>query len=291
MRTYHCGPHSLRVWDSVAGTLREIEELEFLTRMLDGSLEPRRFVNYILQDGIYLQGYARAMSLLAAKAGSREESRFWNSSAAGAIADEEAMQADLLADARFAGLAVELAVGSDSGSAAPGALAMGGSTGPATDGVAAPSPTTLGYTSYLVAAAATEPYEVGVAAILPCFWIYAHMGKVLTARAAAGEVRGASEDGVLESAASTGEGLGTGASAGAVPQGAALAGNPYEAWIRAYDSEEFDRAAEEAVAVYERLAAGATDRIRAQMEEAFRRAAVYELHFWQRAGALEDWTV
>ncbi|GAA2105114.1 TenA family protein [Brevibacterium salitolerans] len=265
MRTYHCGPHSLRVWDSVAGTLREIEELEFLTRMLDGSLEPRRFVNYILQDGIYLQGYARAMSLLAAKAGSREESRFWNSSAAGAIADEEAMQADLLADARFAGLAVELAVGSDSGSAAPGALAMGGSTGPATDGVAAPSPTTLGYTSYLVAAAATEPYEVGVAAILPCFWIYAHMGKVLTARAAAGDSGGDAS--------------------------AALAGNPYEAWIRAYDSEEFDRAAEEAVAVYERLAAGATERIRAQMEEAFRRAAVYELHFWQRAGALEDWSV
>ncbi|WP_035280138.1 TenA family protein [Brevibacterium album] len=240
MRTYHAGEHSQRVWDSVGETLTAIEGLDFLSELLAGSLEPRSFVNYILQDGIYLEGYARAMSLLAAKAPVREEARFWSSSAAGAIADEEAMQADLLADARFAELAAELAP----------------------DGAAVPGPTTLGYTSYLVAAAATEPYEVGVAAILPCFWIYAHMGKVLTARAS-------------EAAENVG----------------GSAANPYSAWIEMYDSEEFDHAAEEAVAVYERLAAAAGPDIRARMEEAFRRATVYELHFWARAGALEDWTV
>lgn len=240
MRTYHAGEHSARVWESVAETLVEIEALPFLSELLDGSLGARAFVNYILQDGIYLEGYARAMSVLAAKADSRAESRFWNTSAAEAITDEEAMQADLLADERFAEPAAALAP----------------------EGVAVPGPTTLGYTSYLVATASTEPYEVGVAGVLPCFWVYAHMGKVLTARAA-------------ERAAA----------------GADIEANPYAAWIRMYDSEEFDRAAAQAVAVYERLAAGATEEIRERMEVAFRRATVYELHFWARAGALEDWAL
>ena len=57
------------------------------------------------------------------------------------------------------------------------------------------------YTSYLVATAWSAPYPVAVAALLPCFWIYAEVGRDIHARS--------------------------------------VAGNPYQAWIATYADEEF----------------------------------------------------
>jgi thiaminase/transcriptional activator TenA len=51
---------------------------------------------------------------------------------------------------------------------------------------AEPSPDCLAYTSYLIAAAYHEPWEVLVAALLPCFWLYWEVGCAI-ARAAAPE--------------------------------------------------------------------------------------------------------
>jgi len=233
MRTYEAGEHSRAAWAAVAGTLERIEALDFLDRLAVGDLDARSFVNYIHQDGLYLTGYAKAMSLLAAKAPTPEQARFWNRSAADAVAAEEAMHADLLSDERFAKVSEELATG----------------------GAAGASPTTLGYVSYLVATAATEPYEMGVAGVLPCFWVYAHMGKVLVARA--GD----------------------------------LTDNPYAPWVRAYDSPEFDEAVDDAVGLYERCAAGTTEEGRLRMAEVFAQATLYELHFWATSAAFQDWSL
>ena len=233
IRTFHAGPQSLAVWERVRPILEEIEGLEFLDQLAQGSLDARAFVQYILQDGIYLEGYSRAMSLLAARAPEQEEARFWNRSSADAVEMETVMQADLLKDDRFAGFAQELAPG----------------------GVAKASPTTLGYVSYLVATAATQPYATGVAGVLPCFWVYAHMGKVLVERA--GD----------------------------------LTDNPYAAWVEAYDSEEFDSAVDQAVALYEKAAEATTEAGRKQMAEAFEQATIYELHFWATAARFQDWSL
>ena len=43
---------------------------------------------------------------------------------------------------------------------------------PETAAAAEPSPDCLAYTSYLLATAHQQPWEVTIAAILPCFWIY-----------------------------------------------------------------------------------------------------------------------
>src|SRR5207248_9963322 len=43
---------------------------------------------------------------------------------------------------------------------------------PAAIAVAEPSPDCLAYTSFLLATAHQQPWEVLVAAVLPCFWIY-----------------------------------------------------------------------------------------------------------------------
>lgn len=230
---FAAGPHSAALWAEVQPTIRAIESLGFLNRLADGSLDARSFANYLLQDGLYLDGYAKALSLLAAKAGDRGESRFWANAAATAINVEESMHAALLADARLAPARASL---------------LGGAAAPT------PSPTTLGYVSSLIATCATDSYAVGVASVLPCFWIYAHVGKVLVGRA---------------------RHLG--------------AGHPYRTWVDTYDSAEFDASTRAAVGLLERQLQAATADHRARMQAAFRQASTYELHFWAMAHRLQGW--
>ena len=47
---------------------------------------------------------------------------------------------------------------------------------------AEPAPTNLAYTSYLLATVRGGSYAEGVGAVLPCYWIYAAVGKELIRR-------------------------------------------------------------------------------------------------------------
>src|SRR5699024_9190878 len=120
---FAAGPQTTQLWERVRPIVAQLEDLPVLAQLADGSLDVTAFTNYIIQDGIYLNGYAKAMSFLAAKTVDRDESRFWAGSAAEAITVEEGMHEDLLADSRLAAAYSELS---------------GGSTA---------SPTTLGYVS------------------------------------------------------------------------------------------------------------------------------------------------
>lgn len=147
-------------WDATAGLRAAIDASPFLTALGEGTLAPATFRHYLEQDVHYLAGYARALSLLAARAPDAEGAGFWSRSAHGAGLVETSLHADLL----------------------------GSGSLPAAAGPGGPSPTTLGYTSYLVATAATAPYAVAAAAVLPCFWVYADVARRL-ARSAAAVVR------------------------------------------------------------------------------------------------------
>lgn len=230
---FAAGPLTTQLWNHVRPIVEQIEALPFLEQLAAGSLDPVAFTNYINQDSLYLGGYAKAMSFLAAKTTDRDESRFWATSAAEAITVEEQMHEELLADSRLA--------------AAHEELTQRGSRFKA-------SPTTLGYVSYLVATSASRSYGEGVAAVLPCFWVYAHMGKVLVARA--GQM---SED------------------------------HPYRTWVQTYDSPEFDESTRQAVGVLEQELDRAPAEEAARMRAAFEQACVYELHFWASAHAMQDW--
>lgn len=241
LRDYAAGPYSQRVWERVRPVVADIEGLPFLAQLADGTLAEAPFVNYLLQDEYYLGQYAQAMSLLAARAPEPADMRFWALAAADSLVVEQQMHEALLAEDRFAPALAEVQAEVNAG--------LG----------AIPSPTTAGYSSFVVAQAATAPYAVGVAAVLPCFWVYAHVGKVLVAR-----------------------------------PGAVSAANPYRAWVETYDSAEFDASVDGAVAIYERVAAEAGDgesgcAVRAAMEEAFVRATAFEYRFWNSAHARENW--
>ncbi|MCW2583352.1 MAG: transcriptional activator, TenA family [Klenkia sp.] len=146
---------SADAWAATAGLRADIEALPFLAELADGTLDPASFRHYLEQDALYLAGYARALSLLAARAPGTAAASFWAQAAHGAGAVETALHADLLE-------------------------VLGGDGRPVEE-----SPTCLAYVSWLVATAATASYAVGCAAVLPCFWVYADAGVRLAATARA----------------------------------------------------------------------------------------------------------
>ena len=122
---------------------------------------------------------------------------------------------------------------------------------PAGIGDAGASPYCLAYTSYLLAAAYHEPWEVLVAALLPCFRIYWDVGCAIAQKAA--------------------------------PD------NPYQAWIDTYADERFGKAVETVVLIGDRAAAAVTAAARAAMLAAFVRACQYEWLFWDGAYQRRSW--
>jgi thiaminase/transcriptional activator TenA len=198
-------------WARTAGVRAEIDELEFLAELADGTLAPAAFRCYLEQDALYLAGYAKALALLAARAPDPQAGAFWAGSAQTAAVVETALHGDLL-------------------------QLLGG--GDRTD---EPSPTCRAYVSYLVATAATEPYAVGCAAVLPCFWVYAHTGNRLAATARA------------------------------VPD------HPYLRWVGTYDAPEFQESTRRA---RELTDAAATPQTAPAMHRAFAVATAYERDFW-----------
>jgi thiaminase/transcriptional activator TenA len=211
-------------WQRTASLREAIHALPFNTELAAGTLARDRFQHYIVQDALYLGQFSRALAIAAAKAPDTGTLQSFGQSALGAVAVERALHEQYLR-----------AFGVD-----PASLAG-----------AEPSPDCLAYTSFLIAAAYHGPWEVLVAALLPCFWIYWDVGCAIARKA--------------------------------VPE------NPYRAWIDTYADERFGEAAEKVIAASDRAAEVTTVATRAQMFAAFSRACQYEWLFWDGAYQLRGW--
>ncbi|MDO3650695.1 TenA family protein [Nocardia mangyaensis] len=218
-----------RLWDRTKVLRTAIDDLEFLRLLGEGTLPLEVFRTYIEQDSLYLTGYSKALAMLAAKSPDPQTAAFWASSSANAAAVESAMHEQLLTG---------------------GAL-------PPRQGEPEHSQTCLAYVSYLIAAAATESYAVAAAAALPCFWIYAEVGRDLAESAAK----------VI----------------------AADPAHPYAQWVTTYGAEEFQQSAATARALVDAAAEFASEREREAMEKAFVLATRYELLFWDTALHPQPW--
>lgn len=117
-----------------------------------------------------------------------------------------------------------------------------------------PSPTTQGYTDFLVRTAATGSFGELVAALLPCMWGFNETGKRLA-----------------ESGLPDHEG--------------------YAAWIEMYASPEFTDLAEWCQDLMDEVAAEAGECRRNRYREAFLTSARYEYRFWEAAWTEEEWAV
>ncbi|PBC38152.1 TenA family transcriptional regulator [Rhodococcus sp. ACPA4] len=218
-----------RLWDETKVLRESIDSLEFLRRLGDGTLPLDAFRTYIEQDKLYLEGYSQALSLVAAHAPNPQAAGFWSNSASTAATVESSLHDGLLT----------------------------GGILPAETSRLEHSQACLGYVSYLIATAATAPYAVSAAAVLPCFWIYAEVGRDLAASAR--EVLDADPT------------------------------HPYAQWVSTYDAPEFHESVAKARELVDAAADAATEADREAMSEAFRIASRFELMFWDSALHPQPW--
>lgn len=140
------------LWTEMEPVFKRILGHPFVTGLTDGTLPMESFAHYVAQDAHYLRDYARALAMVAAKAPDDVTVAMFAAHAQGAVEVERQLHA---------GFADELA------GTYPAAFAQ------------PPGPTTLAYTSYLLRVCALGDFAQALAAVLPCYWIYAEVGASL----------------------------------------------------------------------------------------------------------------
>ncbi|HEY0573941.1 MAG TPA: thiaminase II [Pseudonocardia sp.] len=149
------------LWSRIEHIYQGVLAHPFVTGLTDGSLPPESFRHYIVQDAHYLRGYARALAVCAAKAPTEHDTVMFAEHAAGAVAAEQQMHAELMAE-------------------------LGSSP---VDAAAEPvAPTTRAYLSYLLATVYGGSFAEGLGAVLPCYLIYARVGEELLTRSSPNKV-------------------------------------------------------------------------------------------------------
>lgn len=218
------GPLSAGLWGRIEGIYAAILRHPFLLGLADGSLPDGPFRFYIEQDSLYLTRYARALAATAAKAPTASDLELLAGHAANAIAVERSLHEGLFADLGLSPAAV---------TATPVA------------------PTTLAYTSYLLAAAHGGSFAEALGAVLPCYWIYWEVGKTLVERGSPKPL--------------------------------------YQRWIATYGGEEFGGVVADVLALTDRVGAGLGETERERMAEHFVATSRYEWMFWDAAWRQERW--
>lgn len=138
------------LWSAAAPIYAQILAHPFLAGLSDGSLTEQRFRSYVVQDYHYLQGFARALSLIGARAPEDHQLAFFAASVGNVIEVERSLHVGFLTEL---------------GCPLPAVLAE------------AKTPTTTAYLDFLHAS--TASFEDGVAAVLACYWIYREVGAAL----------------------------------------------------------------------------------------------------------------
>ncbi|GII28255.1 thiaminase II [Planotetraspora mira] len=217
---------SEELWDAIVPIYQAILDHPFITGLVDGTLPHDSFRHFVVQDSHYLRDYARALALCAAKAPTEDDVRAFAGDAAGAIAAEQDMHGAFMAD--LGGSAEQAAT-----------LPVG--------------PTTRAYTSYLLATVHGGSFLDGLAAVLPCYWIYARVGEALLERSSPDPL--------------------------------------YRRWIATYGDEAFQSVVRRVVALADRVGDEATVAQRSRAREHFITTSRYEWMFWDAAWRRESWPI
>ncbi|MCJ8152722.1 thiaminase II [Chryseobacterium sp. SSA4.19] len=208
-------------WNRIEERYQSILTMPFILKLSDGSLPIEKFQFYMAQDSLYLEHFGRALSLIAARAHHIGDTLAYMRYAETAILVENALHESYF---------------EDFGLTEKGKM----------------QPACHHYVHFLKSTAALDPVEVGMASVLPCFWIYKKVGDHICSHIQAEN-------------------------------------NPYQKWIDTYGSEEFAEAVNKAIVICDRIAEGTTPAIREKMTEAFITASIMEYHFWEAAYELRKW--
>jgi thiaminase len=137
-------------WDVAAPLIAVTEKHPFLVAMVDGSLDMDSFQYYVVQDALYLHDFAYALRRLGDNDGiSRQDSERLHAFAKGAEEAELSLHNSFFKEWNISDDGVEQ------------------------------MPHSLLYTSYMKQVVATRPHAEGLAVLLPCFWVYMHVGQCM----------------------------------------------------------------------------------------------------------------
>ncbi|OAL77288.1 thiaminase II [Acinetobacter sp. SFB] len=212
------------VWQRNLALYQKTLALPFNQELAQGTLSKEVFSHYVIQDAHYLLAYGRALAVCAAKAFEADDVIQFAEAARIAIVVERSLHD---------GFMQEFDISKKEFESTPLTLAC------------------HHYTSFLTATAWSESYPVVLASLLPCFWIYAEVGKDIVENS--------------------------------------IANNPYQAWVDTYAGEEFNEAVRNVIATIDRVAARCDADTLAKMHQAYTQAAKLEWLFWDSAYDQRQW--
>lgn len=212
------------VWQRNLALYQHTLALPFNQELAQGTLSKDIFCHYVIQDAHYLLAYGRALAVCAAKAFDANDVLQFAEAARIAIVVERNLHNDFMQ---------EFAISKSQFENTPLTLAC------------------HHYTSFLTATAWSESYPVVLAALLPCFYIYAEVGKAIIEHS--------------------------------------IPNNPYQAWIDTYSGADFHEAVQNVIATIDKVAARCDADTIEKMHHAYTTAAKLEWLFWDSAYNQRQW--
>ncbi len=201
-------------WEAVGDIFASIINHPFLTELAAGTLSREAFTRYLQQDDLYIIDDARALALSGVRAPNPEEMLFLLEQAYENLRMEKSLHDEIFMT--FEVIPVKKKT-----------LAC------------------EAYTGYLLNTAVSNHYEIAVASLLPCFWVYHEVGKRIIS--------------------------------------SSVKDNPYRPWIDTYGGDEFQAAVEGMKELADRIADRSPSSIREAMVQAFVRSTEFELKFYDSA--------
>ncbi len=211
---------SEEAWKIIEEKYKAIIEHPFNQELTKGTLAKEKFQFYMKQDSLYLVEFARALAIAASKAPNPEDLVLLLEFSKGAIIAERGLHEFYF---EYFGIKPDLLE----------------------------QPSCFGYTNFLMNSVNHKTYEEGLAALLPCFWIYREVGLYIHKRSADN--------------------------------------NPYQKWIDTYSGEEFYKVVQDMIDLTDRSAQTVSAEIRKEMFEAFVHSTNLEWMFWDGAYNMKTW--
>jgi len=217
-------------WNAAAPIIAVTEKHPFLVAMVDGTLDLENFKYYVLQDALYLTDFAHCLRLMGDKMAALDKvvsTRLY----------EFATGADEAEKCLHKGFFKEWDID---------------------DSDVTSMPNTLLYTSYMIRICSTQCVAEGLAVLLPCFWVYMHVGKCML------KLRQDLGDSVTRP-----------------PQ--------FDAWIDMYGGEDFEKEVKDYIAIVDNIAKTSDEMTVKKMQEHFIMSCKLEHMFWDQARTLMKW--
>jgi thiaminase/transcriptional activator TenA len=206
-----------QLWKEAEPVYRKTLEHPFLRGLSDGTLPRDRFRFYLEQDALYLGAFSQALLALAAKAPREAWRKTLSRHAVEAIEAEQSLHASIVGPVAGKPMA----------------------------------PTTAAYTNHLRATVERASFVEGLAAMLPCYWIYQEVGLHLKKRGSPN--------------------------------------HDYQRWISQYAADEYAKTVREVLDMMNQSAADVSPAQRESARGLFLRSARYEWMFWDMAWRKEAW--